>query len=198
MWAIIGLGNPGKRYLETRHNVGFMLIDKLAKEWRIKLRKRSYLSKTGRVKRKDQEILLIKPQTYMNLSGKAVRKLMNHQNFDLENVIIIYDDLDIPLGEIRVKKGGGGGSHKGMLSIIEELKTNNFPRVRIGIGTQLKIDNPIEYVLSPFERKEIPLLEKSLEKAKEAICLILEGKIEKAMNVYNIKKRRMTPCFSLN
>jgi len=136
-----------------------------------------------------------KPQTFMNLSGKAVKEIVDNLRLKLENMLVVYDDIDIPLGEIRIRKGGGGGSHKGVISIIEELNTKNFPRLRIGIGKESKVDDLTQYVLSPFEEEEIPLLKEGLNKAKMAIEIILKENIEKAMSLFN-KKRSFSPCLS--
>jgi PTH1 family peptidyl-tRNA hydrolase len=192
LWALIGLGNPGRKFTSTRHNAGFKLINMIAKEWGVRIRKKCFLSKIAKVKRGKEEIFLIKPQTYMNLSGKAVKLIVNNLNLKLENVIVIYDDVDIPLGEIRIRKKGGSGSHKGIQSIITELNTENFPRIRIGIRKDDKIENLTQYVLSPFEKEELLLFEKGLIKAKEAINMILEEGIDKTMSIYNKKGEKIS------
>ena len=192
MWALIGLGNPGREFAGMRHNAGFKLINLLAKEWGVKVRKRSFLSKIAKVKRCEEEILLVKPQTYMNLSGKAVKLIVDNLNINLENIIVIYDDVDIPLGQIRIRKKGSAGSHKGVQSIIMELNTENFPRIRIGIGKNYKIEDLTQYVLSPFEKEELPLFKNGLIKAKEAINVILEDGIDKAMSIYNKKGEKVS------
>lgn len=190
MWAVVGLGNPGREYSETRHNVGFIFIRKLAKEWKTKLRKRIFLSKAAVVNRGDEQVLLAMPQTYMNNSGLAVKSMIEGSWVRPDHLIVIYDDLDIPLGEIRIRKVGGAGTHKGMLSIIKEIQTTKFPRVRIGIGPLSPEEDAVTYVLSSFSQEGKPLIEQSLKDTREALDLILVGEIEKAMNVYNKKRKK--------
>lgn len=185
MWAVVGLGNPGRRYSETRHNVGFTFVKKTAKEWKLKLRKRIFFSKAGEVERKDEKILLALPQTYMNKSGLAVKKILEGRDIKPEHVVVVYDDLDIPLGEIRIRKRGGPGTHKGMSSIIEEIGTQEFPRIRLGLGPLPEGENAVNYVLSSFEKAERSRLEEGLRKAREALEMILSGEVERAMNTYN-------------
>ncbi len=187
MWAIVGLGNPGKRYSGTRHNVGFVFVKGLAKEWKIKLRKRIFSSKVAEVEREKKRILLATPLTFMNKSGLAVKQILEGRGIQPENMIIVYDDLDIPLGEIRIRKKGGAGTHKGMISVVEQIQTAVFPRLRIGIGPLPDDKDAIDYVLSPFKKSEKLLLEESLKKAGEALDMILSGKAEEAMNIYNQK-----------
>lgn len=196
MWAVVGLGNPGRRYKDTRHNVGFIFLRKLAKEWKVRLRKRIFLSKAIRVNRGEEEILLAMPQTFMNNSGRALRNMLEGSPLPSKHLLVIYDDLDIPLGEIRIKKGGGAGTHKGMISIIEEIQTTQFPRIRIGIGPLSPDRDPVDYVLSPFDKKELPFLEKSLESAREAVELILADETEKAMNLHNKRRKEEQASFS--
>jgi PTH1 family peptidyl-tRNA hydrolase len=188
LWIVVGLGNPGRRYSKTRHNAGFMFIKKLAKEWRIRLKKRNALVRSGEVMRSNEKVLLVLPQTYMNQSGQAVTRIMDESRISPERLIVVYDDLDMPLGEIRIKKEGGAGTHKGMISIIEEIETTKFPRIRLGIGSQPSREDFTHYVLSSFDEREKVLLDQSLEKAQEALEIILAGEIEKAMNIYNTRK----------
>ena len=189
MWAVVGLGNPGKRYSRTRHNVGFIFVRNLAKDWKVRLKKRSFFSKTCVVERGKERVLLVMPQTHMNRSGIAVKSLIKEGGVRPENLVVVYDDLDIPLGEIRVRKEGGAGTHKGMASIIEEIQTTQFPRVRIGIGAADSAGDMVDFVLSSFHKEEEPFLEKSLKLAREAVDLVLSGETEKAMNMYNRKRR---------
>jgi PTH1 family peptidyl-tRNA hydrolase len=173
LWAVVGLGNPGRRYSGTRHNVGFTFIKKTAKEWKVKLRKKIFFSKAGEIERKNEKILLALPQTYMNKDIKP------------EHLIVVYDDLDIPLGEIRIRKRGGPGTHKGMSSIVEEIRTEEFPRIRVGLGPLPEGENAVNYVLSSFDKAEESRLEEGLRKAREALEMILSGEVERAMNTYN-------------
>ena len=185
MWAVVGLGNPGRRYAGTRHNVGFTCIKRLAKEWKIRLRKKIFHSKAFQVERKGEKVLLALPMTYMNNSGLAVKEILKGRGVKPEHFIVVYDDLDIPLGEIRIRKKGGPGTHKGMSSIVQEIGTTEFPRIRIGIGPLSPDEDATEYVLSPFNEAEDPHLDKGLKKAQEAVEMVLSGGVEKAMNLYN-------------
>lgn len=192
MWAVVGLGNPGKRYSGTRHNVGFTFIKKTAKEWKVKLRKKIFFSKAGEVKRKEEKILLALPQTYMNKSGLTVKKIMEGRDIKPEHLVVVYDDLDIPLGEIRIRKRGGPGTHKGMSSIVEEIRTEEFPRIRVGLGPLPGGENAVNYVLSSFDKAEESRLEEGLRKAREALEMILSGEVERAMNTYNHRGKTLS------
>ncbi len=185
MWAIIGLGNPGKRYIHTRHNVGFFFVKRVAKSWEIKLRKRSCLSKTVLTEQDGEKILLVLPQTYMNNSGLAVKCVLESREVAPEHLLVVYDDLDIPLGEIRIRTSGGPGTHKGMNSIVREIQTTQFPRMRVGIGPLAPDETATDFVLAPFEEKDFSLLNMGLSAAQKALDLILNGDIEKAMNQFN-------------
>jgi PTH1 family peptidyl-tRNA hydrolase len=185
LWAVVGLGNPGRQYSGTRHNVGLTLVRRVAKGWKVKLRKKIFFSKAAEVERNKEKVLLAIPLTYMNKSGQAVKQILEGRRIELENLIVVYDDLDIPLGEIRVKKRGGPGNHKGMISIVQEIESEEFPRIRIGIGPLTTGENAVDYVLSRFNRLEAPLLKESLKKAQEAVELVLAGEADKAMNIYN-------------
>lgn len=189
MWAVVGLGNPGRRYSGTRHNVGFLFIKGLAKAWKVRLKKRMFSSKAAEVDRKGDKVLLGMPQTYMNRSGLAVKQIMEGRRIRLKNLILVFDDLDIPLGDLRIRKEGGAGTHRGMHSIVEELGTNKFPRIRIGIGSSVPVEDATEFVLSSFEKAEEPLLQESLRKAQEALEMMLDGEIENAMNIYNQRQQ---------
>lgn len=185
MWAVVGLGNPGRRYSGTRHNVGFTFVRRVAKAWETKLRKRRFSSKIAEVEKENEKIMLVLPQTYMNNSGVAVKRIMEGRNIQSEQLLVVYDDLDIPLGEIRVRKRGSSGTHKGMRSIVQEIETTQFPRMRIGIGPLPAGEDAVEYVLSCFDETEGVLLEESLKSAREALEMILDGRVEAAMNMYN-------------
>jgi PTH1 family peptidyl-tRNA hydrolase len=192
LWAVVGLGNPGRRYSGTRHNVGFTFIKKTAREWKVKLRKKIFFSKAGEVKRKEEKILLALPQTYMNKSGLTVKKIMEGRDITPEHLVVVYDDLDVPLGEIRIRKRGGPGTHKGMRSIVEEIRTEEFPRIRVGLGPLPGDENAVNYVLSSFDKAEESLLEEGLRKAQEALEMILSGEVERAMNTYNHRGKTLS------
>ena len=185
MWAVVGLGNPGRRYSGTRHNVGFTFVRRVAKAWETKLRKRRFSSKIAEVEKEKERIMLVLPQTYMNNSGVAVKRIMEGRNIQPEHLLVVYDDLDIPLGEIRIRERGSSGTHKGMRSIVQEIETTQFPRMRIGIGPLPAGEDAVEYVLSCFDETEGVLLEESLKSASEALEMILDSRMEAAMNMYN-------------
>jgi len=157
----------------------------VAKAWETKLRKRRFSSKIAEVEKEKERIMLVLPQTYMNNSGVAVKQIMEGRNIQPEQLLVVYDDLDIPLGEIRVRKRGSSGTHKGMRSIVQEIETTQFPRMRIGIGPLPAGEDAVEYVLSCFDETEGVLLEESLKSAREALEMILDGRVEAAMNMYN-------------
>lgn len=185
MWAVVGLGNPGRRYTRTRHNVGFEFVRRLAERWETRLKKRRYHARVAGVDRPQGKVLLALPQTFMNASGLAAQALVTQGGVPSERLIIVYDDFDLPLGEIRIRKGGGAGSHKGMASIIRELGTVDIIRIRFGIGPLPEGTDPVDFVLSVLPEDERPLLENALDRGQEALELILEGHIEAAMNRFN-------------
>ncbi len=187
MWAVVGLGNPGKEYAGTRHNVGFALIQRMAREAKVELRGRRFKAKTAEIERSGERTLLLLPQTFMNLSGLSVRELIKGKNIPSGNVLVVTDDLDIPLGEIRIRKTGTAGTHKGMQSIVHEAGTTAFPRIRIGIGPLPQGRDAADFVLTPFARSDQALLDSAMEKAREALLLVLDGRIDEAMNEFNRK-----------
>ncbi|MEW6455746.1 MAG: aminoacyl-tRNA hydrolase [Acidobacteriota bacterium] len=191
MWVLVGLGNPGFLYRNTRHNVGFMCLKMFAKKWNVRLNEKKYYSYTGKIRLFNEEVSLVLPQTYMNNSGIAVEAILKGEKILPENLIVIYDDMDIQVGEIRIRKKGSAGAHKGVKSIIEKIGTDVFFRVRIGVGKSEK--EAIRYVLSPFGKKEKKLIKKSLEKAIEAAELIIKKEEDFAMNKFN---KRINPCSS--
>jgi PTH1 family peptidyl-tRNA hydrolase len=165
VWAVVGLGNPGRRYSGTRHNAGFLFVRSIAKTWKIRLKKRRFSSKIGEIERMSEKIMLALPQNYMNNSGVPVKQILVGRNIRPEKLLVVYDDLDIPLGEIRIRKEGGPGTHKGMASIVQEIETTKFPRMRLGIGPLPPGEDAVDYVLSSFEKREGPLLEDGLKKS---------------------------------
>jgi PTH1 family peptidyl-tRNA hydrolase len=184
-FLVTGLGNPGRDYRDTRHNVGFMLIDRLAErlnvttvrvEMKAILRKTNYLG---------HPLILAKPQTYMNLSGRAVGSLLRYYKIPVEHLMVAYDDIDLPLGTLRIRPGGGSGGQKGMISIIENLGTENFPRLRIGIGRPPGRMEAARYVLDRFQNDEKELLLSTLDRAVEAVFTFVTLGLETAMNRFN-------------
>ncbi|MEI8217018.1 MAG: aminoacyl-tRNA hydrolase [Eubacteriales bacterium] len=185
MFLIVGLGNPGKKYEKTKHNVGFETIDYLSSMHGIKVNKIKHHSLIGEGNIEGHKVVLLKPQTFMNLSGDAVRDAINFYKQDLEKLIIIYDDVDTEIGRIRIKKKGSAGSHNGMKSIIGNIQSSEFPRIRIGIGSNNNSDLA-DYVLSGFKKENREQMGISIERAAKAVtCLIKEG-IDLAMNEYNV------------
>jgi len=185
MNLIIGLGNPGKAYANNRHNVGFRCINKLAKVHGIPLAQRSCQAQFGIGQIAGKEVVLAKPRTFMNLSGKSVKLLIRRFQTDPGNLLIIHDDLDLPLGNIRLYSGGGSGGHKGVESIITQMGSKDFPRIRVGIGRPQGDGDAVAFVLSDFSPEERVVIEDTIARVTEAIhCLLREG-IMAAMNKYN-------------
>ncbi len=195
MWAVVGLGNPGKKYETTRHNVGFMLIDRISQKRNVKLKRRGDLARSSRIEREKEDLILVKPWTYMNRSGLAVKSLIDKTGVKLSHLLTVYDDLDIPLGEIRVRNKGGPGTHNGMISIIQEIECTLFPRIRIGIGPLPADVEAAAFVLSKFRKDEKKALVRSLDMAEEALDLIVNLNIEEAMNRFNraVRYPSLTP-----
>jgi len=185
LWLVVGLGNPGEEYGATRHNAGFLLVQRVARARGVELRGRSFKSRTGVLRGGPEDVLLALPQTYMNRSGVAVREILAGREIPAGRLVVVYDDLDIPLGEIRVRKKGSPGTHKGMISIVNEVRTREFPRVRIGIGPLPEGRDAADYVLTAFGRSERPDLERSLEDAAQALDMILAGDADGAMTRFN-------------
>jgi PTH1 family peptidyl-tRNA hydrolase len=185
LWAVVGLGNPGRRYAETRHNVGFMFIKRLAEDWDVRVRKTRFLAKTAEARRGGERVVLAMPQTFMNESGQSVQALRRGLPVDPARLVVVFDDVDLPLGGIRVRAEGGPGTHKGMASIVACLGTTGFPRIRIGIGPTPAGADIVRFVLTPFRKTEKELLLGSLALAAEAFDLILAGRVDKAMNDFN-------------
>ena len=187
MILIIGLGNPGKKYQKTRHNFGFRIVDELQKnpgfsDWKLKKKNRAEISEGNLA---DQKIILAKPQTFMNESSKAVKTIINHLSLITENLWVIHDDIDLPLGKIKITKNRGGAGHKGVQSIINELKTKNFVRFRLGIKPQLKAQNLDKFVLQNFNKAEEKIIKEVINKTCLAIEMATKDGAEKAMNKFN-------------
>lgn len=189
MYIIVGLGNPGKKYENTRHNMGFLTIDRMAEEYGISVDKIKFKALVGEGRIAGQRVVLVKPQTYMNLSGQSVQEIMHFYKEDIENLIVIYDDLDIPAGKIRVRKKGSAGTHNGMRNIVQMLADDGFPRIRVGIGGEKKGDL-IDFVIGGVSKSEMELLREATVQASKAAAAIIEKGIEKAMNEYNIKEKK--------
>lgn len=181
---LVGLGNPGPEYARNRHNVGFMCLDRLAERHGISPWRRKHHALVAEGLVEDHPVALIKPQTFMNLSGQAVRPLVRHYGVALADLLVIHDDLDLELGVLRLRPRGSSGGHKGVQHIIDALGSREFPRLRIGIGRPVGED-PVDYVLSNFTLDESILIDRALDRAVEAIGVWLELGIAVAMNAFN-------------
>lgn len=186
MKLIVGLGNPGKEYIKSRHNIGFLCIDKLAKKINLTLNKHTTKYRIGIGKIDSVDVCLAKPVTYMNNSGEAVRILINKFNLQLLDLLVIHDDMDIPLGKIKIKYGGSSAGHKGLQSIISSVRNNEFIRIRVGIGHPAGDMDTIEYVLADFEENELSSKDSSVVLAVEAVEYILKSGFASVMNKYNV------------
>ena len=185
MYLIIGLGNPEEEYSKTRHNMGFNAINKIAEQYRIKVNKSKFQGLYESAIIEGQKVMLIKPQTYMNLSGECIKQFVDFYKIPKEEILVIYDDMDIEPGKIKIRKKGGAGGHNGMKSIIKMLGTEEFARIRTGIGRPKHNGDDINYVIGAIPEEEIPKLEEGVEKAKEAVIEILSNGIDSAMNKLN-------------
>lgn len=185
MYVVVGLGNPGKQYDKTRHNVGFDVIDILAKEYNISVTKIKHKALIGEGRIGSEKVLLVKPQTYMNLSGETLIDIYKYYKVDLNNIIVVYDDIDLDVGKIRIRKKGSGGTHNGMRSIAKCLGSTDFPRVRVGVSKPMPGQDLADFVLSRFRKEEAMDLESGLEKAYRALDCIIRENIDISMNKYN-------------
>ncbi len=182
---IVGLGNPGLAYRHNRHNVGFMVADALADKLEIPLKRVKFKAQIGNGKLGDIPVIIAKPLTFMNNSGEAVAPLVRYFKVPLERLLVIHDDMDLPLGTLRMRPSGGSAGHNGMLSIFDKLGTNAIPRLRVGIGRPPGRMDPADYVLQDFPRSEEELLSMVIAQACEAALAFITTGLEKAMNTYN-------------
>lgn len=181
-WIIIGLGNPGERYGQTRHNVGFMVVNHLCKLHNIKLNQNKCQARIGEGAIEEKDVVLAKPDTFMNLSGRSVVELCKRYHVSPSQIIIIHDDVSLPVGKLRVREKGSSGGHNGVQSIIDCLRTNEFPRIRIGIGSSPEGTDMAEFVLSRFEEDEKTIITNSIELTATAVVTIITAGIVAAMN----------------
>jgi PTH1 family peptidyl-tRNA hydrolase len=187
MYLIVGLGNPGNRYRATRHNIGFKVLEKLASQLEVDLRQKSFNALWGKGKIANKNVILAMPQTYMNLSGNAVRQLHAFFKTNTSNLLVIHDDLDLSFGSVRLKTGGGNAGHKGLASIAEQLGSSDFMRVRLGIGKPADKSRVEGYVLEPFNSEELSVLPEIIQTAAEAIEEIISSGMQVAMGKYHKK-----------
>lgn len=185
MYLIVGLGNPESDYAQTRHNMGFHVINELAKQYGIDMVRKKFRSEYENAIIEGQKVILVKPQTFMNVSGEAVIEFVNFYKIELDKIIIIYDDMDIEPGKIRIRKSGSPGSHNGMKSVVHFLNSENFPRIRVGIGKPKEDENVIEYVIGNIPEEEKKDLKTGVNLAKEAVVELLKNGIDSAMNRFN-------------
>mgnify|MGYP005780391453 FL=1 len=187
MYIIIGLGNPEPEYANTRHNMGFDVINKIANKYNIELNKTKFSSICGTGIIEGKKVILVKPQTFMNNSGEVAIEFVKFYKESLENVMVIYDDMDTEIGKIRVRAKGGPGSHNGMKSIVHELKSEDFPRIRVGIGKPANEFDRINYVIGKIPNEEYIELQVGENEAEEAVVYWLKHGINNTMNTYNVK-----------
>ncbi len=189
MYIIAGLGNPKREYDNTRHNIGFALIDALADQYNISVMDMKRKALTGKGMINGQKVILVKPLTFMNLSGESIRPIVDYYKIDVSTeLIVISDDISLPPGQIRVRKKGSAGGHNGLKNIIQHLGSEEFQRIRIGVGEKPAGYDLADYVLGHFSKEEQPLIREGVEKAMKAATMMLEGDVDRAMNEFNRKK----------
>ncbi|MCF8230725.1 MAG: aminoacyl-tRNA hydrolase [Bacteroidales bacterium] len=186
-YLIAGLGNPGEKYADTRHNIGFVVLDAFAQKENVSFKPERY-GDIARTKIKGREVILLKPSTFMNLSGKALRYWLEKENIPLENSLTVVDDIALPTGLLRMKKKGSDGGHNGLADIIRVLQTGNFPRLRIGVGDNFRKGSQIDFVLGTWTKKEEEVMIPKVKKATEMIKSFVAAGIERTMNDYNEKQ----------
>ncbi|OPY06221.1 MAG: Peptidyl-tRNA hydrolase [Syntrophaceae bacterium PtaB.Bin038] len=193
MKIIAGLGNPGDQYRMTRHNMGFLVVDALADDAGIAIHKRKFEALLGDGRIGTERVLLVKPQTFMNLSGSCIRQVIDFYQKTAEDLIVVHDDLDLPLGTVRIKVGGGDGGHKGVRSVMDHLGGGAFTRVRLGIGKPPFKEDTEHYVLQTFPKADLETLAGIIRTAGEAVRIILEEGARPAMNRFNRRDRTSSP-----
>ena len=190
MFIIAGLGNPGREYENTRHNIGFCVIDAIAEKYQITMLERKHKAVIGKGYIDGQRVILLKPLTYMNLSGESIREAVDYYKVDeTSQLVVISDDISLDVGQLRIRKKGSAGGHNGLKNIIQHLGHENFIRVRMGVSDKPQGYDLKDYVLGHFTDKEKKVLEETCEDAVQAICMILQGDVDGAMNRYNTKKK---------
>lgn len=188
MYLIVGLGNPGTQYSGTRHNVGFMVLDALADKYRISVDTKKHKGLVGKGMIGTEKVVLLKPQTFMNLSGESVREAMDFYKIDPENILVIYDDISLKPGQLRLRGKGSAGGHNGIKNIILHMKTQEFPRVKVGVGEKPSRMDLADYVLSHFQGEDKKAVETAIPEAVNAVELFLAEGMDVAMNRFNAKR----------
>lgn len=189
MYLIAGLGNPTREYDKTRHNVGFSVIDVLADKYNIDVSDRKHKALCGRGVIEGEKVLLLKPQTFMNLSGESIREAVDYYKIDPEEIIVIYDDISLEPGQLRIRLKGSAGGHNGIKNIIAHLGTQEFPRIKVGVGAKPPKMDLADYVLSRFGAEEQKVMDEAFQEAAEAAVMMMTTGAERAMNHYNAKKK---------
>lgn len=184
-WLVVGLGNPGAAYEQTRHNLGFMLVDRLAREANSPIKREECRALLGRAEIENQTVELVKPQTYMNLSGESLSCLLKKPERDAKRLIVVTDDLALPLGKIRLRPKGSAGGHNGLKSIIGCLRTEEFIRLRIGIQPEHPLSDAKRFVLEKFSKSDFETIEKVLEESADAVRVVIRDGVDKAMAQFN-------------
>ncbi len=187
---IAGLGNPGPRYKNTRHNIGFKVINLWGDDLNVRLSGRRFQSRNTLTRFEGKRIILLRPLTYMNRSGESIRACVDYYGIQAENVLVVHDDLDLPVGKIKVAKNGGAGGHKGVMSLVQHLGTKKFPRVKVGIDRPRYRESVENFVLSPFYKDEREIVEEVIRMAVQACGLFVGEGVESAMNVINNQNLR--------
>lgn len=189
MFMIAGLGNPTKAYEGTRHNVGFRVIDKIAQDYNIAVDTKKHRALCGKGVIEGQKVILLKPLTYMNLSGESIREAADYYKIAPEDILVIFDDISLDVGQLRIRKKGSAGGHNGIKSIIAHLGTTEFPRIKVGVGEKPKGWDLADYVLGKFSGEDAKLIGEAAADASDAVKLMLTQDIDAAMNKYNAKKK---------
>lgn len=188
MYLIMGLGNPGKQYKKTRHNIGFEAVNKIAAKYNISLDQKKHKALLGSGYIDGQKVLLAQPQTFMNLSGESLHEIMSYFKVTMDDLILIYDDISLPLGELRIRKKGSAGGHNGVKSIIQHGGTDNFLRIKVGVEEKPSGWDLADYVLSQFRKEDDKLISETLDIIVGAVTTIVNDDVDKAMNQYNKKR----------
>ena len=184
-WLLVCLGNPGKEYANTRHNIGFLAADALEKRTGVKFNKLKYRALTGEVTLGGQRVLVVKPQTYMNLSGEAVKLAGGFYKIPPERILVLYDDVSLPLGKLRIRASGSAGGHNGIKNIITHLGTDAFPRIKVGVGAPQREDGLVDWVIGSFTASERKVVDEAIERALDAAACVIEHGVSEAQNRFN-------------
>lgn len=192
MYIIVGLGNPGKQYEHTRHNVGFEVIDRLAEKNDILMTERKHRAFCGKGLIGGQKVMLLKPQTFMNLSGESVKSAVDFYQIGTDELIVVYDDVSLSPGQLRIRRAGSAGGHNGIKNIIAQLGTQEFPRVKVGVGEKPERMDLADYVLSHFSKGEWKMMEEAFKEAADAVEVMIADGVDAAMNRFNAKKNEQS------